>query len=78
MALNQPELAALALPRHSPRRGPASSSTTKPSGQPATGSSRAGHLIEVEDVEGGYTLSEEFAKAMLINTAQKTEQAKDN
>ena len=37
---------------------------------------KTGHLVSVVGVAGGYMPSEELAKAMLINTAQKTEQAK--
>jgi hypothetical protein len=37
-----------------------------------------GRLAEIADVEGGYTLFEEFAKAMPANTAQRAEQARRN
>ena len=38
----------------------------------------SGHLVAVPDVDGGYWMSEEFAKAMGVITAMKADQAKDN
>ena len=35
-------------------------------------------IVALEGVDGGYWVSEEFAKAMGIMTAERAEQAKDN
>ena len=39
---------------------------------------RKGRLAAVAGVPNGYTVGDQVAKWMIVNTAQKAEQAKDN
>ena len=77
MALNQDQLdsARHGDARLATARGVAlHRSRTRPSERSPTGSSSTAHLVPIEGVAGGYMPSEELAKAMIINTAQQTEQ----
>ena len=76
MALNQEQLDALSTAVILANAGVGFTVDDKAKRVVCDGLVKTGHLVSVVGVAGGYMPSEELAKAMLINTAQKTEQAK--
>ena len=78
MALNQDQLDMLGMAITMAKAGVGFIVEGKAKRAIADGLVQYGHLVPVEGVAGGYMPSEQLAKGMLINTAVKAEQAKDN